>query len=434
MGDSLALDKRNAILTTDVSAISSFLASDAQVIRFGTSLEFMPSDSQAEQTDESAVVLPCVFGSQLQGPMLLATGKVPSNVPFSDEKALCAYYEQLESIAVVVDERMTDNARNLATSLRLNALFIVKVNSVKKPDTADAVASTLSSANINAVTALAGPQSLIVANIDDSFYFYRGLSNPKILDTSKLDFGADITDIIKSTSVKSLLVPKVPRLINLGEDSTIVLPYTSQVVKPQDLAQIFEQLSIGKINTMHDDITAAVPQLQTLLSQKDLQKLSKDLVDTLSAKIDRAVSPMRREYIQYVATEFKIDNKESVLKKNRMLGELRKATKETQAVLEPVISSLSNMLSSQTTSKRTHDMKRLVRQTQIQNNVEAAKSMTFEGMTGLLEAHAEEMGVMLVNIETLPYKALLSKLTSREIDARYVLPTHTHVINNTNTG
>jgi hypothetical protein len=44
--------------------------------------------------------------------------------------------------------------------------------------------------------------------------------------------------------------------------------------------------------------------------------------------------------------------------------------------------------------------------------------MTFEGMTGLLEAHAEEMGVMLVNIETLPYKALLSKLTSREIDAR----------------
>jgi hypothetical protein len=378
----------------------------------------MPSDSQTEQTDKSAVVLPCVFGSQLEGPMLLATGKVSSNVPFSDEKSLCAYYEQLESVVVVVDERMTDNARNLATSLRLNALFIVKVNSDKKPVTVEGVISALSSANINAVTALAGPQSLIVANIDDSFYFYRGLADPKILDTSKLDFGADITDIIKSTGVKSMLVPKVPRLINLGEDNTIVLPYTSQVVKPQDLAQIFEELSIDKINTMHGDITAAVPQLQTLLSQKDLQNLSKDLVDILSAKIAKVVGPMRDDYIQYVATEFKIDNKESVVKKNRMLGELRKATKETQAILEPVISSLSNMLSSQTTSKRTHDMKRLVRQTQIQNNVEATKSMTFEGMTGLLEAHAEEMGVMLVNIETLPYKALLSKLTSREIDAR----------------
>ncbi|WZH45271.1 uncharacterized protein QYS62_006314 [Fusarium acuminatum] len=416
--NNVTLNKRNAILTTDTSAIPRFLASNAQVIRFGTSLEFIPSDSQVEETDKSAVVLPCIFGTQMQGPILLATGKVPSNIPFSDEKALCAYYEQLESIAVVVDERMTDNARNLATGQRLNALFIVKVNSAKKPDTAEKVVSALSSANINAVTALAGPQSLIVANIDDSFYFYRGLADPKILDTSKLDFGADITDTIKSAGVKSLLVPNVPRLINLGEDNTIVLPYTSQVVKPQDLAQIFEQLSINKINTMHDDITAAVPQLQALMSQKDLQNLSKGLIDILSAKIDKAVGPMRRDYIQYVATEFNLDNRESVLKKNRMLGELRKATKETQAVLEPVISSLSNMLSSQTTSKRTHDMKRLVRQTQIQNNVEATKSMTFEGMTGLLEAHAEEMGVMLVNIETLPYKALLSKLTSREIDAR----------------
>ncbi|KAH6963339.1 hypothetical protein DER45DRAFT_552836 [Fusarium avenaceum] len=416
--DNVALEKRHAILTTDVSAIPSVLASDAQVIRFGTSLEFMPSDFQAEEADESAVVLPCIFGSQLQGPMLLATGNVPSNVPFNDEKALCAYYEQLDSIAVVLDERMTDNARNLATSQRLNALFIVKVKSAKKPNTTDEVVSALSSANINAVTALAGPQSLIVANIDDSFYFYRGLADPKVLDTSKLDFGADITDIIKSTGLKSLLVPKSPRLINLGEDNTIVLPYTSQVVKPQDLAQIFEQLSIDKINTMHSDITAAVPQLQALLSQKDLQNLSKDLVNILSAKIGKAVGAMRRDYIQFVATDFNIEKRESVLKKNRMLGELRKATKETQAVLEPVISSLSNMLSSQTTSKRTHDMKRLVRQTQIQNNVEATKSMTFEGMTGLLEEHAEEMGVMLVNIETLPYKRLLSNLTSREIDAR----------------
>mgnify|MGYP006950199927 FL=1 len=35
-------------------------------------------------------------------------------------------------------------------------------------------------------------------------------------------------------------------------------------------------------------------------------------------------------------------------------------------------------MSSQTISKRTHDLQRLVRQTQIQANVEAVKSMTFE--------------------------------------------------------
>ncbi|KAM0341694.1 hypothetical protein ACHAPU_009942 [Fusarium lateritium] len=414
-----ALEKRSAILTTDLSAIPSFLASeDAQVIRFGSSLEFISSGAQTEEVDKSAVVLPCVFGSQLQGPMLLATGKIPSNVPFGDEKALCAYYKQLEGITVVVDERMTDNARNLATGLRLNALFIVKISTDKKPSNSEDVVALLSAANINAVTALAGPQSLVVANIGDKFYFYRGLANQTILNTSKLYFGADVTDVLKSHTAASLMVPKISRLVNLEQSNAIVLPFSSQVVRHQELSIFFSKLGIADIKAMHDDITATVPQLQTLLSQKALEQLSKELVDTLSAKIDKTTSTMRSQYIRFISAEFNINDKECVLKKNRMLGQLRKVRKETQAALEPVISSLSNMLSSQTTSKRTHDMKRLVRQAQINNNIEAAKSMSFDNMIELLEKHAEEMGMMLVNIETYPYKQLLSKLNSREIDAR----------------
>jgi hypothetical protein len=79
-------------------------------------------------------------------------------------------------------------------------------------------------------------------------------------------------------------------------------------------------------------------------------------------------------------------------------------------------------MSSQTTSKRTHDLKRLVRQTQIQGNVEAVKSMTFDTLAGYLESYAGDMGVMLLNIETTPYRQLLSNLKSAAIDARYVQP------------
>ncbi|CVL06197.1 uncharacterized protein FMAN_03828 [Fusarium mangiferae] len=412
-------DKRHAILTTNPSNLPTFLAaSDAQVIRFSTGIEFMSSDANSSEQDNSAVVLPCIFGSQLQGPMLLSTGSTPSNVPFKDEKTLCAYYEQLESIAVVVDERMTDNARNLASGLRMNTLFIVQIKTKEKHETEEQVSAVLSSANINAVTALAGPQSLIVGNIGDKFYFYRGLANHKILDTTKLNFGADITDFITSNSVESLLAPNIPRIVNLSDDNTIYLPYSAQVVRPQDLAGIFEGLSIAEINNMHDDITAAVPQLQTLLSQKDLQQLSKTLVDTLSAKIDKKMAPLRSEYIAFITANLRTDDQAILNKKNKMLGDIRKANKEVQTVLEPVITSLANMISVQTTSKRTHDMKRLMRQAQIQNNVEATKSMTFESLTGLLEKHAEEMGVMLLNIETVPYKEMLAKLKGTTIDAK----------------
>ncbi|KAF4958407.1 hypothetical protein FSARC_11024 [Fusarium sarcochroum] len=413
------LAKRNAVLTANPTALPSLLdSSDTQIIRFGTGLEFVHDKDSPDEAWRSAVVLPCVFGSQLQGPILLATGAVPSNVPFHDDKSLCAYYEQLESIVVVVDERMTDNARNLATSLRLNAVFIVQLFPSKKPETADQVSSALSSANINAVTALAGPQSLILVNIAESFYFYRGLANPTTFDTIKLEFGADVTSIVESTNLNSLLIPKIPRLINLEDENTIVLPSLAQLARPQDLQQLFEQLSISKIKNMHADIEAAVPQLQALLNQKDLQQLSKDLVTTLSAKIDKVTAPLRSEYIKFISGGVDIDNKESTLKKNKMLGDLRKTTKETQSALEPVITSLANMMSSQTTSKKTHDMKRLVRQTQIQNNVDATKSMTFDSLTGLLETHAEEMGVMLLNIETVPYQQLLRNLKNTTIDAK----------------
>ncbi|KAF5013723.1 hypothetical protein F66182_15154, partial [Fusarium sp. NRRL 66182] len=75
------------------------------------------------------------------------------------------------------------------------------------------------------------------------------------------------------------------------------------------------------------------------------------------------------------------------------------------------------MMSSQTTSKRTHDIKRLVRQAQIQGNVEAAKNMTFDTLAGYLVTYAADMGVMLLNIDTVPYHQLLGNLKNTVIDA-----------------
>jgi hypothetical protein len=65
-------------------------------------------------------------------------------------------------------------------------------------------------------------------------------------------------------------------------------------------------------------------------------------------------------------------------------------------------------------------MKRLLRQAQIQGNVEAAKSMTYDTLAGYLETYAADMGVMLLNIETVPYRQLLGNLKNAAIDARYV--------------
>ena len=416
--------KDSAVFTTNLATLPSFLDLEkTQIIRFGTGIEFkLPDEEFTTDTQPSAVVLPCIFGSQLQGPVLLATGTVPANVPFVDETSVQRYYKQLKNAVVIVDDRMTDNARNLATIYRINALFIVQISPQHQPKDTEDILSLLNSVNINAVTALAGPQSLVLVQIFQKYYFYRGLANREYINTSKIEFGTDVTSIIESVGMESILDPRIERIVTLGDANSIILPTSGQLVQPQHLQNLFEELSVEQIKELEEDISAAVPQLQMLLNQKDLQELSKALVSALSAKISNVVAPLRNTYTKFLTQEYKATDPELTKKKNLMLGELRKMTKEMQIALEPVISSMANMISSQTTSKRTHDLKRLVRQTQIQGNIEAVKSMTFDTLAGYLETYAGDMGVMLLNIETTSYRQLLGNLKNTTIDARYVTP------------
>lgn len=320
---------------------------------------------------------------------------------------------------------MTDNARNLAPTYRMNALFIVQLTPEIESKDTDAVLSVMNSANVNAVTALAGPQSLIVVQISEKYYFYRGIANRAHLNTSRLAFGSDVTSALQSVGMDSILDPRVDRIVNLDDTNPIILPHTDQRLLPQDLQMFFEKLSVEQVHDLEEDIAAAVPQLQVLLNQGDLQEFSKTLVAALSTKINNTAGALRDNYTEFLIQEHRIHDPESVQKKSRMLGELRKTTKYIHKALEPVISFLANMISAQTTSKRTHDLNRLARQTTIQNNVESARSMTFETLAEYLEEKASDMGVMLVNIETAPYRQLLRNVKSNAIDARWAILPYT---------
>jgi hypothetical protein len=118
------------------------------------------------------------------------------------------------------------------------------------------------------------------------------------------------------------------------------------------------------------------------MNQKDLVDLSRDLISMFSAKISDAMAPQRAAYINFLTKEYEISSPESVKKKNSMLSALRKDNRRLQKGLESIITHLSNMMSSQTSSKRTHDLKRLERQAAIQSNVEAVKFMTFDALAG----------------------------------------------------
>lgn len=277
--------KQNAVFVTQTTKLPSFIASDTtQIIRFGTGLHFLHETIKLEPvSNPSAVVLPCILGSRLEGPLLLATATTPESVPFDDEQSLRTYYENLKNAIVFVDERMTDNARGLATPWRINAVFVIQMTSEAASKGGDVKAS-LDLVNINAVTALAGPQSLVLVQISEKYYFYRGIANRTHLNTSNLVFGSDVTNVVETTGLESLLDLRVKRIINLREENAVLLPSLDQKVRPKNLKGLFENLSLDQIEDLEDDISAIVPQLQVLLNQKDLVDLSRALISVLSGK------------------------------------------------------------------------------------------------------------------------------------------------------
>ena len=77
----------NAVFTTDTTTLPPFLNSkNTQIIRFRTGIEFiLPEGEHVLDSQTSGLVLPCIFGSRLECPFLLATGTTPTNVPFANE-------------------------------------------------------------------------------------------------------------------------------------------------------------------------------------------------------------------------------------------------------------------------------------------------------------------------------------------------------------
>lgn len=390
-----------------------------QLVKFGTGLQFAAEITELTKSEDcSTTVLPCIWGTEFQGPMLLANGICPTNVPFSDPIAILEYYSKLKSAVFILNDRMTDNARNLAPSHRMNAVFVVQPELTARSEKLKDVVHYLNSVNINGVTALAGPQSLVLVQLEDKFYFYRGIANRAHLNTSLLEFGADVTSAVKSAGLAALLEPTAKRVCNLGDDSnTVFLPISKQYIHPGKLAELFANASMLQVQNMEQDISAAVPQLQMLLNEKDLFALSQTMVEALVMKSAEATADPRNSYMEFLRTNWGSKDPETLKQKALLQGELKKATRKVQVALEPAISKLSAMISFRTTSKRTHDLKRLQRQSTIKGNVQAAKEMNFEKLAEYLEEYAADMGVMVLNIESGPFGELLRNLTSQTIDA-----------------
>jgi hypothetical protein len=341
-------------------------------------------------TTEPEVRIPALFGT-VSGPLILALGKPYTGIAVNN---LSDIYNVARNVVVIVSDKMRDQERSLNSVSRINGIFIIVPS---KPIPTDATREqALNDLNINAVTALAGPQSIILVQDTTGYIFYRGIRWLRL--AKSLKFGDKLT----ATDVNNWLSLSVNwnRLYSLDNKQVY---YNGQRYNIDQIYQMFLSLSISDISSNMDDIADVLTQLQVILSAEEIQSFSTRLMLDLERKIDSIIKPQRDIYIKFMMNPPVVGSPENVIstfktRKNQLFADLRNATKAANATIKTLINMIGNLVSSRNSSTKQHDLKQLIRKTTIANNVTNAKDMNYEQLAQLLEQYAEDVGCVIGDI------------------------------------
>ncbi len=325
---------------------------------FGTSIS--PKDERAE------VVLPIAGGGVVMGDNVLVHAKTPKVQNYT------AILKSSKCVVVVVGEEMQNSLIDKCQS-KVNAVFIV----VPGTQVGDVV-NIMDSVCVNAVTAMAGPCAVVLAQIRGSYYFYRGVDWPGFVEGAS--YGDDVSE-------------SIPQL-QFVDVSAYPWPFYA------DMNEVYfrnNKMSVAAIETLSLEETD-IPAFKNVLFQ--LQVI---------------MSPERLKTIQTSILKI-VANKERVLRQSapvkRMIGEgrfkdINKYIKKHKAVYADIASMLQNIISLQKSSSKKHDLNRLMRKEVITANVEEAATQTVGDM---IDELCTELGTISCLIDNGLFQSLLIHL------------------------
>ncbi|KAI8591008.1 hypothetical protein BDZ88DRAFT_394084 [Geranomyces variabilis] len=408
----------------DVSIHPDLAALDRDIIRFGLGISVVKA--AAPTFAQPPCVFPCFLGNILEGGKIL-TLAIPLRGNTMATQRLLSSFEAGSVPVVFVSDHMTDQCRMLNPNERINGLFIVRPFAKYHKSILDLPVEReafLKNVTVNAITALGGPQSIVVVELEGNFFFYRGIRWPGIFEAVP-DFGMDVTEsivaLLRDVSRLKEAAFVWPTRITLSTAAGAAAVYLGdQVVKIDDIATIFEAMSLKTIVAMRSAIQDVLTQLQGTLGSNDVNKVSCTLITILKKKFSDAVSGVREPYIQAVlrcAAE---------LRKDRLHADLRGAEKEAKDATQWLIDGLGRLVSSRASSTMTHDLNQILKKTTVAGNVADAKNLGVDDLLRIVAQNCGKVGVVLGNVDTdMLRAALLAAAEDKFLEASLKRPLST---------
>lgn len=355
-------------------------------VQFGTGLHVASTFTKRKA---GAVSLP--FSGLCSGPAALALG-----TPY--EGSISGSWENFYSLleqnmpVVHVSTKWIDQVKMSCDTL-LNGIFIVH------SDAEGATEAALNNTNVSAVSAMAGPNALVLVKLGEEYFFYRGVRWPNLQALPA--FGSNVTPFVQSLSWVQVPWP----LFTSRKDNSIF--WKGNMVSIDRLAADLQTMNFDRIAEATADLEDVITQLKVLLSAEELRTFTDRFTKVLSDLMGKQLASAKAE-VERALRATVMDEKEL----QKVLGNFRHISRTANRAISGITMALASAISLKGASSRAHDLRSLERRRAISSNVEAAKNMTMEQKFELLENECTECGVIISTIDAGKFQQLLSSLAA----------------------
>ena len=257
-------------------------------------------------------------------------------------------------------------------------------------------------------TCMAGPNSIVLVNIDEKLYWYRGIRIPGLI--SKVpNYCENVTGMFTQDILDEWFLSntKLPWPLTQSKENRSVF-WRSEMVNISKCLTDLSGMSLYDIYENTDDIIDLLTQISIILESSEIRDLRRQIDKNLNDMQNEFIRPFQEEYYNIIQSVYSGGEKSDL---NKASATFHKKKQEGIKMLQKVSNALQNLVSKRGVSNNNQSIKQRMRESAIANNVDSSKTMTVNDKVDLFEKTCQKVGLLMVDINIDNMKLALQEIS-----------------------
>lgn len=350
------------LIANQTNTTISYKFNNCQYINFSKGLVF----SNRPKRIKSNISLPSLFGD-LEGSSILALGK-HTNITTTLE----SYHKFLNNTKLGIIYLSDDWKETItkSTNYVYNGIFIISTNSYYHNLSIFDILKKINRGG----TIMAGPNSIILVQINEKLYFYRGVRYHYLLETLP-EFGEDVTNNFSKDKLKNFISFGGFQTLpwnNVHKFKYDKVFYNNKKLSINTFIEKIKNYNFTEIKDNQYNLIDALTQLSIIMDSNTLS----NFVNNIREYLDKIINQEKKQYSNIILKNIK--NKKII---STQIGLIRKIQKS----IKPLIATLGKLTSQRASNSFESDLRKQIRNNKISQNVSNANKMGIDEITKYVE-------------------------------------------------